>query len=58
LRRLVAPDGHKTALDFSGSDQPGSVWGLAGILGEHRLIYFVGNEAEFNAAQSQPDRPR
>ena len=55
---IVAPDGQKTGLDFSGSDQPGSVWSLAGILGEHRVIYFVGSEAEFNAAQFRPDHPR
>jgi hypothetical protein len=55
---LVASDGQKNALHFSSSDQPGFVWGLVGANGEHRLIYFVGSEAEFNAAQSQPDRPR
>ena len=54
---LVALDGQKTALHFSSSGQPGSVWGVAGILGERRLIYFVGSEAEFNAAQSQSDHP-
>lgn len=51
-------DGTRQKLQFADEIQPGTVWMVAGAIGEDRTILFIGTQEQFNAAQADPDHPR